>query len=243
MSALRSFAREINCAPQEVTEKLIITWAGTKEWSPETRHSKFCTLRSFYAWYSPLNEITNPALHLPSIRRFIPPPRPTPENVFKDALHSANKRTQLILKLAGNYGLRAGEIAIVHQHDIGNDTSEPYLTVHGKGNKDRVIPITTTFYEEMLLHVNTVTGWLFPGNFHGHLSPRWISKIGSKALPRGWTLHTLRHRCGTRAYAVQHDLLAVQTLLGHEKVSTTQRYVLPNETGMRTAIESIELTL
>lgn len=85
----------------------------------------------------------------------------------------------------------------------------------------------------------TGDGWLFPGHDHGHLSARYVNKIGSAALPKGRTLHNPRHRCGTTTYRLTKDILAVKALLGHEKVSTTQRYVLPEARAVRQAIESL----
>jgi integrase len=59
-------------------------------------------------------------------------------------------------------------------------------------------------------------------------------------LPEGWTMHTLRHRCATRAYAHQSDLLLVQELLGHASPSTTRRYIELDRREMRKMVEAIE---
>ncbi|MGV9196758.1 hypothetical protein ACTOVL_06125 [Arcanobacterium canis] len=59
---IRMFAREIGCAPQDVTEETIMTWAGSKDWEPETRHSKITTLRQFFKWYSHFHAHTRVSL-------------------------------------------------------------------------------------------------------------------------------------------------------------------------------------
>jgi len=63
----------------------------------------------------------------------------------------------------------------------------------------------------------------------------WVAKLASRFLPTGWSLHTLRHRFATRAYAADRDIIAVQRLLGHTSVTTTQRYTNPPDNAMRQA--------
>ena len=80
-------------------------------------------------------------------------------------------------------------------------------------------------------------GYAFPGADDGHLSPRWVGKIVAELLPGTATMHQLRHRFATRAYAVDRDVLTVQQLLGHASPATTQRYVVvPPEAGRRTVL-------
>lgn len=58
-------------------------------------------------------------------------------------------------------------------------------------------------------------------------------------MPEGWTLHTLRHRFATRAYSIDRDLLAVQTLLGHASPVTTRRYVAVGEDRLRATVLAV----
>ena len=61
-------------------------------------------------------------------------------------------------------------------------------------------------------------------------SAGYVSKRLARALPAGWTGHTLRYRCGTAMYAGTRDLLAVGAVLGHARPETTRRYVrLPDD--------------
>ena len=56
-------------------------------------------------------------------------------------------------------------------------------------------------------------------------------------MPVGWSMHSLRHRFATVAYAHDRDLLTVQALLGHASPGTTQRYVVaPGEAARRTVL-------
>ena len=50
----------------------------------------------------------------------------------------------------------------------------------------------------------------------------YLGKLVSEALGPGYTAHMLRHRFASLAYAVERDLRAVQELLGHAKIETTQ---------------------
>ncbi|AEG84519.1 tyrosine-type recombinase/integrase [Corynebacterium ulcerans] len=62
-----------------------------------------------------------------------------------------------------------------------------------------------------------------------------MGKLISRALPGDWTPHKIRHRYATVAYGHSYDLRAVQELLGHASVSTTQIYTAVSDTSMRSA--------
>jgi len=63
----------------------------------------------------------------------------------------------------------------------------------------------------------------------------WLGKLIARYLPDGWTPHKLRHRFATVAYGDAHDLRAVQQLLGHASVATTQVYVAVRGDAVTTA--------
>ncbi|ARG95769.1 tyrosine-type recombinase/integrase, partial [Mycobacterium kansasii] len=135
------------------------------------------------------------------------------------ALANADRRTELMLRLAGEAGLRRAEIAQVHTADLMDGGA---LLGHGKGGKNRVVPIST--YLVALIR-QAPAGWLFPNTPDRHLTPEHVGKIISRALPDNWTAHTLRHRMASRAFRGSRNIRAVQALLGHESILTTQRYV------------------
>jgi site-specific recombinase XerD len=84
--------------------------------------------------------------------------------------------------------------------------------------------------------IGAADGWLFPSRQGGHLSPNMVGTLISNALPDHWTAHTLRHRFATRAYRGTPTLRAVQTLLGHESVATTERYTAVDDDEVRAAM-------
>lgn len=138
-----------------------------------------------------------------------------------------------MLRLAAEAGLRRAEIARIHSRDLVDDLLGWSLVVHGKGGRERVVPLPVPLALELRGYG---PGYVFPGADRGHLSARWVGKLVSRALPRPWTTHTLRHRFATRAYQLERDLLAVQTLLGHASPVTTQRYVAQDEARLRATV-------
>ena len=76
----------------------------------------------------------------------------------------------------------------------------------------------------------------FPDGFGGHLSPAWVGELVAGVLPAGYTMHTLRHRFVSRAYRGTRNLRAVQTLLGHASIATTERYLAVDDDEIRAAM-------
>src|SRR5699024_9969440 len=163
----------------------------------------------------------NPAGAMPHVPAAIASPRPAPDRIYMVALTKADARGRLILRLAAECGLRRAEIAQTHSRDVIEDLAGFSLRVHGKGGKDRIVPLPDALAAELR---RLPIGWMFPGNDDGHLSPRWVGKLATELLPEDWTLHKLRHRFATRAYRGTRNIRAVQELLGHSSVGTTQIY-------------------
>lgn len=229
--------RAVQGSPWAVTGADLVEWAGHQSWARETRRSVRASVLGFYRWAVSTGQCgVNPAEGLPVVTPGPARPRPAPERVYRAALASATPRERIILRLAGEVGLRRAEIAQVHSRDLIEDLLGWSLVVHGKGSRDRVVPLPGPLAME--LHALGV-GWAFPGNDAGHLSPRWVGKLAATRLPEGWTLHTLRHRFATCAYRLDRDLLAVQTLLGHSSPVTTRRYVAQDEATLRSVVQRV----
>lgn len=240
-SHLARTARGLRCAPSEVTEDILVSWFGLqKHWATETRRSYRTTLRGFYRWAFRHKHVAEDLGYaLPRVKARKPMPRPTPETVRAEALAHADDRLALMLAMA-DHGMRRGEVAVASTTDL--IVEGPSLLVHGKGNKRRVIPITeklaTMIAAGAAGHTRGApsSGFLFPGRDHGHLSPRWVGTLCADAMPGIWTMHSLRHRTATRAYKATHDIVAVQQLLGHDSIATTQMYTLVEEDKVRLAM-------
>lgn len=242
-SHLARMARALKCPPNEVDEVRLIEWfSKQKHWATETRRSYRTTIRRFFNWaYRKGHLNIDLTYSLPRVKARRPMPRPTPEAVRDEALAVAAVDARLALMLAmADHGMRRSEVAVSATSDL--IVEGPSLVVHGKGNKRRVIPITeklaTLIAAGAAGHTPgaSAKGYLFPGNDDGHLSPRWVGTLCSRAMPGIWTMHSLRHRTATRAYTATHDIVAVQQLLGHDSVATTQMYTLVEEDRVRLAM-------
>ncbi|EFG79567.1 site-specific recombinase, phage integrase family [Mycobacterium parascrofulaceum ATCC BAA-614] len=228
-------ARGLRCAPARVTTAGILAWFGRQTWSIETRRSHRNTCASFFGWgYRAGHLPTDPAADLPVMRAAAPAPRPAPDAVWIAAIAGADPRVRLMLRLAAEAGLRRAEIARVHRRDLTRGPAGAELLVHGKGEKLRVVPLG----DDLAATIADCDAYLFPGDDEGHLSPRWVGKLMAGALPDHWTAHTLRHRFATRAYRGSRNLRAVQTLLGHSSVATTERYTAVDDDEIRAAMMS-----
>ncbi len=87
------------------------------------------------------------------------------------------------------------------------------------------------------------TGWVFPGQINGHLSPDRVGHLLTDVLGAGWSGHSYRHRFATAAYAAERDLEAVRMLLGHASPATTARYVALPEGALRAAVTGLDRQL
>lgn len=229
---LRRFAADSATGPWEVTTTDLRRYILQRPWSPATVKSFRSTMREFYRW-ALLEGLTaeNPAQLLPRTRVPAGQPRPASDHALEAALASADARVQLMLRLAAQAGLRCREIAAVHADDIRSDLTGWSLYVHGKGGRTRLVPLPDDLARDVLAS----NGFAFPGQDDGHLSPAYVSKLISRALP-GATAHQLRHRYATRAYQLGgNDIRAVQELLGHASVATTQIYTAVGVDALRRA--------
>lgn len=223
---LAQLARGVDGGPFDQTRTSLRAFmAGFASWSDTTMRSHRNTFVVFYDWAVEEGHLTdNPARRLPKVKATPPKPRPASDLQYLQALTGATPRVQLMVHLANDLGLRATEIAHIHSRDLRTVGGRVLLTVHGKGNKDRTLPCPPLL---AALLSELPAGWAFPSDRHpsGHLTPPYISKLLSRALPDS-TGHQLRHRFATNTYQQEGDLLLVSQLLGHSNAAITQGYVL-----------------
>ncbi|MGN7133883.1 tyrosine-type recombinase/integrase [Rhodococcoides corynebacterioides] len=231
---LRRFgADHAKLSPWSVTLDHLLAWTANKDWSPNTRRSYRVSLRVFFTWAHARGHMpSNPAFELPKVSVPRALPRPAPNDVVDDGLRTLDIRVRLMILILADTGIRRGELCKVHTRDLERDLMGWTLRVVGKGGHVRVVPID----ERLATAIDRMPrGYLFPGQIDGHLSAPYVGKLVSRALADGWTAHTLRHRFASLAYAVDKDIRAVQELLGHASVSTTQIYTLVLPDAMRRA--------
>ncbi|AMW23429.1 site-specific tyrosine recombinase XerD [Staphylococcus haemolyticus] len=154
-------------------------------------------------------------------------------------------RDRTILELLYATGMRVTELIQIEIDDV--NLIMGFVKVFGKGNKERIIPLGDTVIEYLDTYINnvrsqllkkTVTNVLFL-NLHGRPLTRqgiWklIKQYGLRAnINKSLTPHTLRHSFATHLLENGADLRAVQEMLGHSDISTTQLYTHVSKTQIR----------
>lgn len=206
-------------------------------------------VRAFYGWLEAAEGIDCAALHvLRSPKRPARLPRPVPEEgaralletVSADAAPWIAARDQAALTLIWGSGLRISEALGLRQRDapLGE-----VIRVIGKGGKEREVPVLPAArdaierYRGLCPYAPSPNDALFIGARGGALGPRPIQKAMATArmalgLPASATPHALRHSFATQLLAAGGDLRAVQELLGHASLATTQVYTGVDETRL-----------
>jgi integrase/recombinase XerC len=181
-------------------------------------------------------------LRAPKLLRAVPKPLTVGEAMETvDAVASLQdvdwigKRDAAILMLLYGAGLRIGEALSLNRRDVPMTGEARTLAVTGKGRKTRIVPLlpeVLTAVRDYLAACpwgGTGSDPLFMGAKGGRLSPRLIQKAMQSlrlalGLPETATPHALRHSFATHLLGAGGDLRAIQELLGHASLSTTQRY-------------------
>jgi len=229
-------AAEVRGRPWTVAAPSLARWLAGPAWKPETRRSHLAALRSFYAWGRSQGLTgADPTGALPRMRPTPGEPRPASEDALGRALAAGDDRQRLMVDLAARHGLRRGEIARIHARDIVDSAGGWSLVVHGKGGKDRTVPLLDG--TAAVARARAGDGWLFPGP-NGHLTAGHVGVLIGRVLPPGVTPHQLRHRFATVVYRRTLDIRNLQRLLGHASVATTQRYAAPDDAQLRAVLSS-----
>ncbi|MGD2038213.1 MAG: tyrosine recombinase XerC [Desulfobacterales bacterium] len=146
-------------------------------------------------------------------------------------------RNRAIFETLYSSGIRVSELSAMNFSDV--DFSAAAIQVSGKGNKQRIVPVGHKALAAIKAYRNRLQqqkglpsideGPLFLNRFHKRLSPRSIARILRKLVETVGLLtpvspHALRHTFATHMLDAGADLRAVQEMLGHKSLSTTQKY-------------------
>lgn len=201
------------------------------------------SVKSLYRWLDRAHGISNAEIaYLQGPRKAHRLPRPVSVDAARDLIEEAESdpnrpawigaRDAAILSLLYGAGLRISEALSL----TGSDVPAPQrLRIQGKGGKIRIIPLLPAIREAIDAYARACPyragpkDRLFRGARGGPLSPRLIQALmqqmrGYLGLPDTATPHALRHAFATHLLANGADLRAIQTLLGHASLSTTQVY-------------------
>jgi integrase/recombinase XerD len=152
------------------------------------------------------------------------------EGLDSELVKPSVARLSAILELLYGSGLRASELVGLQRSSISGD--KPYLIIKGKGEKERLVPISQqarSAVRRWTEFVDSKEKWLFPSRT-GHISRiRLFQIIKEHAVRAGInpgkiSPHVLRHAFASHLLEGGADLRALQTLLGHSDITTTQIY-------------------
>lgn len=236
LAHMRRLARrvQLTLASDEHLEQAL---AATRHLAKDTRHSILASWRLFYRWATQRRLVMyDPTLGLGSIPVPVRVPRIAPDPPIAHAIRSADPRDRALVMLARYACLRLTELTTLHMDHRDGER----LHVRGKGDKDRVVYLNDDVRRALRrLEVQQPYGYYFPGGTGGHLHPQSVHKIVKRLT--GWHPHALRHAGATAAYRTTRDLRAVQAMLGHSSLATTQRYLHLDDDAMRAAAEGTRI--
>jgi integrase/recombinase XerD len=162
-----------------------------------------------------------------------------------EAKRASALRLYVLLELLYATGMRVSELVGLRRSAVMRDAT--FLTIIGKGNKERVVPINDRARDAVRAYVAKMppSAWLFSASGEdGHLSrqvfARDLKALAGRAGIAGARVapHVLRHAFASHLLAGGADLRVVQTLLGHADISTTQIYTHVLDEKLRTLVET-----
>lgn len=220
-------------------------------WSPKTTSRKATSIKAWARWAGKTDFLSK--YRLPDAGRAEPHPIPegmdgvdrlfeacdvAPTNIGR-SISSAPQRRALV-SLTCQIGLRVSEALSVTPASF--DHIERTVTVRGKGDKRRVLPVPAVAWPNLVEAIAGAalvapTAPLLP--WSDRQARRVFTELGAKAgLSRAISSHDGRATFGTHVYRMTNDLRVVQELMGHSSARTTEVYTEVNMNGMRKAVEA-----
>lgn len=216
---------------------------GWRELSRATVARKAASLRRFFAFLADeglRGDDPGAALPKPGARRALPKVlthgdldrmfAAVTERLGRDPADPLDLRLAALIELLYGSGLRASELVALPRNAIAPD--RPYLILRGKGGKERLVPLSDRARAAVAAWRDRVPAgqpWLFPSG-KAHLSRVRLYQI-VRALaaeagvpPERVSPHVLRHAFATHLLEGGADLRAVQAMLGHADIATTEIY-------------------
>lgn len=223
--------------PPTTTELEQWTNPPRSSYAAETIKSRRASARSFFSWlHATGKRPDDPSAALAAVNVPKTLPRVIPDSDFAKALLATTGATRAAILLARYACLRLNEIATLKTTDRHGD----FLLVRGKGGKERIVYLAPDLLHALNeLEREQGPGYYFPGRFAGHVHKDALHKIIKRVT--GWNPHALRHAGATTAYRRTKDLRAVQMMLGHSSIKTTERYLHINDDALRNVSLATEL--
>jgi integrase/recombinase XerD len=250
--------QEVRTSDLAAFQSQLLAWKGRggRPYAPETQRGYLSAVRSFFRFlYRRGYLLTDPSasLELPRVERKLPRTILTEEEARR-ILEAADEKTPLglrdraILETLYGSGVRVSELAQLTPWDV--DTEERTLRIEqGKGRKDRHVPLTRAAAEAIeayLVHgrpgLKQHAQFLFlsdtGGFMHRAVLSRLVARYTAKArLDKHVTCHTFRHAMATHLLKGRADIRHIQALLGHTRLSSTERYTHVEITDLKEVVE------
>ena len=212
-----------------------------------TMARKLSAVKSFYRWLAEREGFEPTAVMMARAPKFQKKlPRPLAEDAAKAMIDTVEMqaadswigaRDAAVVTLLYGCGLRISEALGLRGRDLPLGES---LRIVGKGGKERIVPVLPVArraldtYLRLCPYEPEPDAPVFRGKRGGALNPRLIQKVTEAArlqlgLPATATPHAMRHSFATHLLAAGGDLRAIQELLGHASLSTTQAYTSVDE--------------
>ena len=250
---------------QEDIHSFISYLSINRRCGPATCARKISTIRIFFKYLTITSKILkdNPAQNLetPKLNKRLPryltleDSEKLLDNTYEDEENKNKERDFAIITLFLNCGLRLSELVGINIADIKFDDQK--MTVIGKGNKERSIYLNKACIDAInsYLNVRPKEGVkkdsknsdkaLFLSSYRQRISKRTVENVVSKELQKAgldttkYSTHKLRHTAATLMYKYGNvDIRALQELLGHQSISTTEIYTHVDNEQVRNAVES-----
>ena len=260
---------ELSKIKQEDIHAFISYLSINRKCGPATCARKISTIRIFFKYLTITAKLLedNPAQNLetPKLNKRLPKYLTLEDSqkllnmTYADDNNENKERDFAIITLFLNCGLRLSELVGINIADIKFDDQK--MTVIGKGNKERSIYLNKACIDAIkaYLEVRPKEGVkkdkkdsdkaLFLSSYRQRISKRTVENIVSRELTRAgldttkYSTHKLRHTAATLMYKYgEVDIRALQELLGHQSISTTEIYTHVDNEQVRTAVESNPLS-
>lgn len=262
LEKLTSFLEDnqINLSPISIDDSVIqqFIYEVAKQVNPRSQARIISGLRSFFDYlvFEDYRE-TNPTdlLETPKIGRKLPDTLSEEEinDLIKavDLSHPQGERNRTILETMYSCGLRVSEVTTLRISDLFFD--EGFIKITGKGNKQRFVPIhysaqkyISIYIDEIRCHIQPQKGFedtLFLNRRGKGLTRQMIFTILKNLavkinLNKKISPHTLRHSFATHLLKNGADLRAIQQMLGHESITTTEVYVHLDKSFLKEVLET-----
>ncbi len=251
VSGFLAFMTEHKAASQGLAALSRISVSDMRSWLAFTRNGKIgsrslarklSAVKSFYRWLSEREGFEPTAvlsIRAPKFQQKLPRPvsPDAAENLIEALEIQSEKpwiaaRDQAVITVLYGCGLRISEALGLRGQDFPLGET---IRILGKGNKERIVPVITPARDAVERYVHLCPyqiepdAALFKGARGGPLGPRPVQKVMSQVrmqlgLPASVTPHSMRHSFATHLLNAGGDLRAIQELLGHASLSTTQAY-------------------